>query len=135
DMEILYHELRREDQFTDRVKAEFDAHLSTITKDSRAPKDGAPGNTGIAAIDAPTQTGQIVTEPTETATETPAPQESAEDEIPTPQAADSAEVDIDAEREREAAEYERRSAEEFEAMQAAQQTPPMFDPSALGGNR
>lgn len=39
------------DEWTTRVQAEFDAHLSTLTKDSRPPKEGAPGQTGLAAID------------------------------------------------------------------------------------
>ena len=39
------------DLFTDRVKAEFDAHLSTLTIDSRPPKPGAPGQTGEQTLD------------------------------------------------------------------------------------
>lgn len=39
--------------WTDRVQAEFDSQLMRCTKDSRPPRDGAPGNTGARAIDAP----------------------------------------------------------------------------------
>jgi PHD/YefM family antitoxin component YafN of YafNO toxin-antitoxin module len=34
-----------------RVSAEFDAHLSTLTKDSRPPRAGAPGHTGDPVVD------------------------------------------------------------------------------------
>lgn len=37
--------------WTARVEAEFTAHLSTLTKDSRPPRDGAPGNTGDPDVD------------------------------------------------------------------------------------
>ena len=39
------------DLFTDRVKAEFAAHLSTLTIDSRPAKPGAPGQTGEQTFD------------------------------------------------------------------------------------
>lgn len=39
------------DAWTKRVGAAFDAHLSTLTIDSRPPRDGAPGHTGVAAVD------------------------------------------------------------------------------------
>lgn len=41
------------DAWTGRVAAEFDAHLATLTKDSRPPKDGAPGHTGDPSVDGP----------------------------------------------------------------------------------
>lgn len=45
--------------WTDRIQAEFDAHLMRCTKDSRQGKaDGAPGNTGVAAIDAKAPSAQ-----------------------------------------------------------------------------
>lgn len=37
--------------WTGRVQAAFDAHLATLTKDSRPPKAGAPGQTGDALVD------------------------------------------------------------------------------------
>lgn len=54
------------DEWTDYVQTKFDAHLAGLTKDSRPPKEGAPGNTGIAAIDGPAQSAP---EPTESADE------------------------------------------------------------------
>ena len=55
DMGVLWHREHpmkvTSDLFTDRVKAEFDAHLSTLTIDSRPPKPGAPGQTGEQTLD------------------------------------------------------------------------------------
>lgn len=44
---------RPDDVWSDRVQAEFAAHLLTVKKDSRPPKDGAPGHTGETSIDTP----------------------------------------------------------------------------------
>jgi hypothetical protein len=47
-----------DDFWSPRVEAEFAAHLSTVTKDSRPAKpQGAPGNTGDARIDEPAGDG------------------------------------------------------------------------------
>lgn len=63
------------DAWTARVDAEFSSHLSTLTKDSRPPKDGAPGQTGEPAIDEPGApddgviVGEIVDDPDDAASE------------------------------------------------------------------
>lgn len=48
--------------WTERVQAEFAAHLSKLTKDSRPPKEGTPGHTGDPAVDgavAVSATGEV----------------------------------------------------------------------------
>lgn len=51
------------DTWTERVAAEFDAHLMVCTKDSRPPRPGAPGHTGDPAVDGKGESGS---EPRET---------------------------------------------------------------------
>lgn len=55
DLRVLYNELRAADQLTPTIERELDAHLMTVTKDSRPPQAGRPGHTGDPAIDGPQQ--------------------------------------------------------------------------------
>lgn len=71
DMRDLFREINEAEGWTPRLSAEFDSHLSTLTKDSRAAQQGAPGNTGIPAIDGPKETPPTATEPPESRDETP----------------------------------------------------------------
>lgn len=108
DAADLYHRFTDEKLWTPRLTAEFDAHLMTITKDSRPPRDGAPGNTGMPELDAGAGTQPTANEAEseqESVSAAPAP-------VPTP------EEEIDAQRgaERDPAEP---TDEEWKALDAA----------------
>lgn len=51
DAAALFHELDATENWTPRIRAEFDAHIASVTKDSRPPRNGAPGHTGVAELD------------------------------------------------------------------------------------
>lgn len=59
DLAVLYHDLHDTPGDTERIRAAFDAHLMTVTKDSRPPKEGKPGQTGDPALDAKTATHPV----------------------------------------------------------------------------
>lgn len=71
DMETIWQEINRAEKWTTKLMAEFDAHLSTLTKDSRPPKDGAPGHTGDPEIDDRMKQVTTGTEPPESGANTP----------------------------------------------------------------
>ena len=141
DMATLFHEINQAEKWTPKLRAEFDAHLATLTKDSRPPRQGAPGHTGDKAIDAPAESATVPTEPgqestvTESAPESPAetPEPSqghtAPDEVVEGEA-----VPVDPGTMSEA-EFERYSAEMFEREQnivdVEPETGASFDGSAL----
>lgn len=47
----IYREINRAEKWSDRIRAVFDAKLATTEKDSRPPKQGAPGQTGEPSLD------------------------------------------------------------------------------------
>lgn len=81
DMADLFHELERNDGWTPRIRATFDSHISTITKDSRPPKEGFPGNTGDPEFD---QRAITVKESAPTSTEPAESGENTAESLPAP---------------------------------------------------
>jgi hypothetical protein len=58
EMAVIWQEHHGTEAWTPRVEAEFAAHLSTLTVDTRPVKpQGAPGKTGDARIDEPAEDG------------------------------------------------------------------------------
>lgn len=107
--EFVQH-LNREDGWTDRIQAEFDAHLMRTTKDSRPKLEGTPGRTGEPALDsvaaaAPEGHQEAISA---SASESPSePSEAADGHV-------AAEIVEETEEER----FERESREEFDRQQA-----------------
>lgn len=135
-MAVVWHEHHpdkiRSDVWTDKVDAEFNAHLMRCTKDSRPPKDGAPGHTGDEQIDGgngsahqpdetPAQAAadRIVDEPVDVASGSlSGAAVAAGPTLDLP--ADDDTIDAEVLGEDEAAEYERRAAEQHAAWLAEQ---------------
>lgn len=147
DMRALYKEVQASTGWNPKISAEFDSHLYGLTKDRDAAPAGAPGNTGVPAIDALTKPGQGSTEPPAPATN--APESVQADPETLTEAHSAAEEDVvdaepvDENGETETERYERISAEEADRYNEAQMnhgselrgvpnTRPGFDSSALG---
>lgn len=62
DMSTLWHEINKAEKWTPKLREEFDGHLMTLTKDSRPPQPGAPGQTGNEQFDG-NRAGQPATAP------------------------------------------------------------------------